>query len=76
MECWCSCFRHGQGLLCLNVDDARPLESGVLELDVANSGHLISSLGVSEGVGNYSAAPYLIVERVVDVAMEPEVGLL
>jgi len=64
------------GALRLNVNDARPLELGVLKLAVTRVDRVVPIPGVSTRIGDDAAAPNSIVKRVVAVPVASDVSLL
>jgi len=71
------CFnRNSPGRLRLDVDDTRPPELRVLELEIGYLGRFMSVVGIPERICNDATAPDLVVERIVDMAMTPNVRLL
>ena len=72
------CFnRNSPGPLRLDVDDTRPSELRVLELEISYLGRFMSVVvGIPERICNDATAPDPVVERIVDMAMTPNVRLL
>jgi len=71
------CFNQNSlGPLRLDVDDTRPSELRVLELEISYLGRSMSAVGIPERICNDATAPDPVVERIVDMAMTPNVRLL